>query len=108
MVASCEICLNKSGIIRDSANNTNWRVYVAELILNLKDPMIEYNSVPMAPPVGENHYSIPTSNSPTRHVRCVVCGLEQAFRRVFESKQWILVTGLPILWQNEAVKMCFV
>ncbi len=39
--------------------------------------MVEDNSVPMLPPVGE----VQVSNSPTSHVQCVVCGLEASIQR---------------------------
>ncbi len=79
LVNSCitwNISAQVKGNIRDMVNNTEWRVNVAQLMLNWKDPIIEDDSITVPPPVWENHNAIPISNSPTSCVWCVVCGLE--------------------------------
>ncbi len=48
-------------IVWDMVKNTDWIVWVAELMLNWNNPIVEDDSVPMRPPVGENHYAT-TSN----------------------------------------------
>ncbi len=40
-----------NSIFRDMIDNSNWRVYVAELMFNWKDPMLEDDTVIMLPPV---------------------------------------------------------
>ena len=63
-------------IFRTTIDNSTWRMYVAKLMLNWKDPMVECETTILSPVDTDNHCLKPVSKSANIHIWCVVCSLE--------------------------------
>ncbi len=82
-------------ILRDTIDNSDWRVYVAKLISNWKDPMFEDDLEETM-----KHYMLLILHSGHPVVFGVLFVVwKQAFGKVLESKWQIHVSDLLALWQ---------
>ncbi len=86
-------------VFRTTIDNSKWRMYVAKLMLNWKDLMVECERTILLPVVTDNHFHKPVSNSTDVCVWCVVCGLETSSWKSIRTQTVILATDLQITWQ---------
>ncbi len=68
------------GVLRTTLDNSKWRMFVAKLMLNWKDPMVECETTISSPVDTDNHCPKPISKSAYECVQCVVCSLETSIQ----------------------------
>ncbi len=64
------------GVFRIMIDNSKWRMYVARLMFNWKDPMVECKRTKLLSVVTDNHFYKTVSILANVHVQRVVFGLE--------------------------------
>ncbi len=79
-------------IFRTTIDNSTWRMYVAKLMLNWRDPMVECERTILLPVLTDNHFLKPISKSSKVCVWCVVCGLKTNIQKILELNLLIFVT----------------
>ncbi len=80
-------CKKVKGVFRTTIDNSALRKYVAKLMLNWKDPMVECERAMLLPVVTDKHCPKPVSKSTNTCIQCVVCSLERSVQKIVEFKQ---------------------
>ncbi len=70
------------GVFRTMIDNSIWRMFVAELMLNWKDPMVECETTTMLTHVvNDNHCPKQVIKLANVYIWCFVCGLETSIQK---------------------------